>query len=191
MEKYDVFERDNFYVLTGGPGVGKTTLLEELETYGYEVVPEVAREIIRQQMETDGEGLPWKNREFYTTLMLNGSIESYLNVCRNATGKTVFFDRGIPDTYCYANMIGMAISEDMEKKAFQYRYNKNVFLLPAWKEIYETDTERKQDWDEAVYTYEMMKKTYREYNYNVIEVPKDSVGVRAEFILNQIKADFN
>lgn len=183
----DIIERDTFYVLTGGPGVGKTTLLHKLETYGYKIVPEVAREIIRHQMETGGEGLPWKNKEYYTTLMLNGSVKSYLDTSRSFTGKTVFFDRGIPDTFCYARMIEMELPEEMTGEAFRCRYNKHVFLLPAWKEIYETDTERKQDWDEAVYTYEMMKKTYLEYNYNVIEVPKDSVDVRARFILGHIK----
>lgn len=186
MQQSDIIEQDTFYVLTGGPGAGKTTLLRRLETYGYETVPEVAREIIRHQMETGGEGLPWKNRELYTHLMLDGSVKSYLDACQGFAGKTVFFDRGIPDTFCYARMIGMELPDGMRGEAFRYRYNKHVFLLPAWKEIYETDAERKQDWDEAVYTYEMMKKTYREYNYNVIEVPKAPVDERAEFILNSI-----
>lgn len=42
--------RDNFYIITGGPGAGKTTLLEELSRYKVRCVPEVARQIIREQM---------------------------------------------------------------------------------------------------------------------------------------------
>jgi predicted ATPase len=74
----------------------------------------------------------------------------------------------------------------MGRAARAYRYNPDVFLLPAWKEIYETDSERKQDWQEAEYTCEMMRITCREHGYNVIEVPKTSVDERAMFVLNTI-----
>jgi len=36
-------ENNNFYVLTGGPGAGNTTLLEELKSGHYENAPEIAR----------------------------------------------------------------------------------------------------------------------------------------------------
>src|SRR5690554_1815606 len=58
-------ENNNFYVLTGGPGVGKTTLLEELERRNYEIVPEIARELIKEQQKTNGQALPWKDKELY------------------------------------------------------------------------------------------------------------------------------
>lgn len=58
-------ENNNFYVLTGGPGVGKTTLLEELERRNYEIVPEIARELIKEQQKTNGQVLPWKDKELY------------------------------------------------------------------------------------------------------------------------------
>jgi predicted ATPase len=179
----DCFESNNFHIITGGPGVGKTTLTNELHVRGFKTVPEIAREIIRQQMEINGEGLPWKNKALYTDLMLEASIESYRKMHRENTEETVFFDRGIPDTLCYAKMTGINISKAMNDNAVQYRYNKKVFLLPAWKEIYATDNERKQDWEEAVYTCQMMKKTYQEYGYLVIEVPKTSVDKRISFIL--------
>jgi predicted ATPase len=40
------------YVLTGGPGSGKTTLLTELARRSFRCVPEVARLIIQEQMQT-------------------------------------------------------------------------------------------------------------------------------------------
>lgn len=49
------------YVITGGPGVGKTTLLDALKNKGLVVVPEDARRIIKEQMQANGEGLPWKD----------------------------------------------------------------------------------------------------------------------------------
>jgi predicted ATPase len=49
-----------FIVLTGGPGVGKTTLLNELHKQGFSIVEEDARRIIREQLEADADGLPGK-----------------------------------------------------------------------------------------------------------------------------------
>lgn len=177
---------NNFFVITGGPGAGKTTLLNALFSLGYKTVAETAREIIRREMETCGEGLPWKNRELYTRLMLEGSVKGYLDAYRSNNGCVTFFDRGIPDTFCYAGMVGTGIPGETESGALQYRYNRNVFILPPWKEIYETDNERKQDWDEAVITYEKMKETYEKYGYTVIEVPLGNVEARASFVAGSI-----
>jgi len=177
---------NRFFVITGGPGTGKTTLLNALKEEGFCCISEVAREIIREQAAKDGEALPWKNREKYTELMLVASIQSYRDARMTyELDETVFFDRGIPDTLCYAAMIGLRISAQMKLAADRCRYHSRVFLLPPWREIYHTDAERKQTWDEAVYTYEMMKKTYREYGYHPVEVPRTTVEERVRFVRTQ------
>ncbi|MNL14718.1 hypothetical protein D3C87_1356740 [compost metagenome] len=53
----------------------------------------------------------------------------------------------------------------------KYRYNKTVFILPPWEEIYKIDSERKQDFQLAKETYNMIKDTYERLNYDLIEVP--------------------
>ncbi len=177
---------NNFYIITGGPGSGKTTLLKALRTKGYRCISETARKIIKEQMEENGEALPWKNKLLYTELMFKNSVESYLKIY-NSYNETspVFFDRGILDSICYADMSGIEISEQMDKIARQYPYNKKVFLLPPWKEIYQTDSERKQIWQEAVFTYKKMKETYLKYDYHIIEVPVCSIEERIELIISQ------
>lgn len=169
-----------YFVLTGGPGCGKTTLIEALHTLGFRTIPEVARDIIKEQMETGGDALPWKNRERYTQLMLERSIVSYQEAAQN--NSPAFFDRGLPDTLCYGRLIGLEISTAMEQAAWNYRYHKSVFLLPPWKAIYTTDSERKQDWAEAVRTHTVMAETYQEYGYSIIEVPKKTVQERIAFL---------
>ncbi|QQO10398.1 AAA family ATPase [Breznakiella homolactica] len=54
------------YIITGGPGAGKTSVVNELSVRGYKTIPEAAREIIRNQIDTGGDALPWKNKELYT-----------------------------------------------------------------------------------------------------------------------------
>ena len=39
----------NLFVVSGGPGSGKTTVLHELASLGFAFAPEVARQIIREQ----------------------------------------------------------------------------------------------------------------------------------------------
>jgi predicted ATPase len=176
--------KENFYIITGGPGVGKTTLLNELVKSGFKIVHEDAREIIKQQIETNGDGLPWKNKELYTQLMLEASQKSYQLASQLNFSDICFFDRGILDTLCYADMIGLGISPEMDNIAKTHLYNRKVFILPPWLEIYHTDNERRQTWEEAVFTFEKIKDIYSKYGYEIVEVPKDTVENRVKFIVN-------
>lgn len=177
---------DNWYVITGGPGAGKTTLLSQLQENGFSTVAEDARRIIQQETASGGDGLPWKNSRRYTMLMLQESTETYACMLRSDSSKIHFFDRGILDAFCYADMMAIDLPIDVKLAAFKLRYNRKVFILPPWREIYRNDRERKQDWQQALLTYEKMKVTYHKYGYRLIEVPKESPLKRAEFVLGEI-----
>lgn len=171
--------KSNFYVLTGGPGAGKTTVLRALQSMGYLCVPEVARTVIREQISFDGEALPWKNTDQYSGLMLAGSVQDYRE--RQDVSATCFFDRGIPDTLAYNRLTGLDDAEALAA-ASAYRYNPTVFLFPPWEEIYRTDKERKQDFKQAVDTYHQIAATYKELGYEVMQVPFLSVEGRVDYI---------
>ncbi|MBZ4191024.1 AAA family ATPase [Niabella beijingensis] len=182
---------DRFFVITGGPGSGKTTLLNALQTAGFTVVPEVARAIIQEQVDAGGTALPWGNRPLYIQLMLDRSVKSYQETVEKAAavpGSVFLFDRGIPDALCYARMTGTELPGDLEQTGRTYRYNRSVFILPPWKAIYRTDEERKQDWEEAVYTYTCLEQTYRHQGYHIIVVPEGSIPRRLEFMLQQLRS---
>ena len=59
----------NLYVLTGGPGGGKSTVLDILDGMGYHTVREAGRKIIRSQAETGGNAVPWADTARYARLM--------------------------------------------------------------------------------------------------------------------------
>lgn len=179
----------NLFVITGGPGAGKTTLLDALSSNGYKTIPETARAIIREETETDGESLPWKNKPLYTDRMIAASILDYNRATASQSNEVCFFDRGILDAVCYADMIGYVLSTETMEKVLNCPYNPKVFILPPWKEIYQTDNERKQDWQEAEHTYFQMKSTYEKYGYEVITVPIGNINERKEFVLNQINIE--
>jgi predicted ATPase len=170
-------------VITGGPGAGKTTVLLELERRGFRCSSEVARQIIREQVQEGGDALPWSDRDRYCRLMLERSIAAFLEAASST--EFVFFDRGIPDTLCYSRLAGLAIEEEILAACLQYRYAARVFLAPPWGEIYARDTERLQDFDEAVRTYELMVAAYRDCGYDVVEIPRVSPGDRADLFLRK------
>ena len=69
--------RENFYIITGGPGSGKTSIIEALRKLGYHCVDEVGRKIIREQLLIGGDALHWGDRAKFLELMLSRSIGDY------------------------------------------------------------------------------------------------------------------
>ncbi len=94
----------NYYVLTGGPGTGKTSLINGLSEKGYRCIPEVAREIIKNQVSNRGSALPWADKNGYAKLMWTESVNAYEQTLINHESDRVFFDRGLLDTICYMEM---------------------------------------------------------------------------------------
>ncbi|MGO1244720.1 MAG: AAA family ATPase [Sphingobacterium sp.] len=179
--------KDNFYVITGGPGSGKTTLLNELNKKKFQTIPEDARRIIKEQIKFQGLGLPWKDKVLYATLMFNESIKTYQKIRKENPSGIIFFDRGVLDTVCYFIMENIPIPKKMAVLINEVIYNRKVFVLPPWKEIYENDGERKQKWEEAVTTFERMKEIYIHYGYNLVEVPVGTIENRLKFVLDEIR----
>ncbi len=136
-----MYSSPNLFIVSGGPGSGKTTVLDELARLGYGHAPEVARQIIQEQVAAGGTALPWADRAAYVRLMLERSVASYREYA--ATESPMFADRGIPDTLCAARLYGLGDLTAIESACRDYRYAPLVFVAPPWAEIYQTDGERK------------------------------------------------
>lgn len=182
-------QKTNFYLFTGGPGAGKSTVIELLAKQNRLVVPEVARNIIRHQKTIGGSATHDGDRVLYTALMLERSIEDFKRL--TSVDAPVYFDRGLPDLYSYTMRYCGGVTATVKQAIAQYRYNPKVFLFPPWAEIYCHDTERKQSFQEAIETWEAVKQGYDDCGYLIIDVPKLSAEERVQFILNhtQCSAD--
>jgi predicted ATPase len=176
-------ETDRLIVITGGPGSGKTSLVEALAAGGHAVRPEAGRAIIRDQQAIGGRGLPWVNAALFAELMLAADLRSHAEAL--AGRESVFFDRGLPDIAGYLTLCGLPIPDHVEQAARQLRYRRTVFIAPPWRDIFTQDAERKQDFAEAQRTFAAMAETYPRYHYELVELPRASVAERVAFVLGR------
>ncbi|OEF25729.1 AAA family ATPase [Vibrio rumoiensis] len=181
--------QSQLYVFTGGPGSGKTSVLNALEKLGYHCAPEVGRAIIQSQVESGGNALPWRDKVAFRDAMF--AQDKQLHQQYSKLGEIVFFDRSIVDTLGYSALEHLTVSTEFLATCRAYQYAKSVFLFPPWEAIFTNDRERKQDFKEAVATYEIMKKTYHSLGYHLIEVPLLPVEERVEFILSKLSFQCN
>lgn len=177
-------EPGRFVVVTGGPGSGKTTLLAGLGHEGVASTVESGRGVIQDQTTIGGAALPWADRALFAELMLSWDMRSY-RWAQQQSGM-VLFDRGIPDVIGYLRLAGLPVPSHASAAAETFRYHQQVFLAPPWPEIFEQDTERRQDLVEAERTCEAMVEIYTELGYEITTLPRADVAARIEFVTSRI-----
>jgi predicted ATPase len=181
-----MFENNRFFVITGGPGSGKSTLIQALAAEGFQHMPEAGRAIIQDQVSIGGSALPWADRLAFAELMLSWEMRSY-RAAQEFSGP-VLFDRGVPDVVGYLKVCGLPVLPHITRAAHTYRYNPCVFVAPPWRAIFSEDGERKQSFEEAEATYEAMFQVYSELGYQLVSLPMASVPERLAFIRKVIAA---
>lgn len=173
--------KPNFFLFTGAPGVGKTTLVERLAALGEVCVPETHRAVIREQAALGERGLPRGDQTGFRDLCGRRDVDIFDRMAGET--RRVFFDRGILDS-----LAGDGLDPPwLEAAAAERRYNTHVFAPPPWEEIYESDAERIQDFAEAVATHQRFRANLAAWGYQVIEPPKVSAPERAAFVLDHVR----
>ncbi len=172
----------NFYIVTGGPGGGKTSLLECLAKKGYPYAAETARQIIKERLK---KGLtPRPDPKIFGQQIFNRDWANFTS--NSAMSSLLFFDRSFVDSAWQLFNYDPAGYDKIKDTLLKNRYNNKVFITPPWKEIYCHDTERDQSFEESVGVYEKLGEWYREHDYDIVILPKDTIENRVKFILGQI-----
>ncbi len=174
-----------FVVISGCSGGGKSSLIEELAARGFSVQPEAGRQIVKEQLSIDGDGVPWRNGAKFGELCIARAVHFYN--AASTTDAPVFFDRSLIDNITGYQRGGVPIPSRYAKFLSRYRYANRVFMTPPWRELFAGDAERRHSYDAAVAEFEYLsKKGYPENGYEVVMIPKDSLQARADFLERQL-----
>jgi predicted ATPase len=169
-----------WYVITGAPSSGKTTIINSLAKMGYHTIPEVARTVIDEEMKK-GKKIEEirKNEIEFQRKVLEIKIKIEKELSRD---KIVFFDRGIPDSIAYLQICGLN-PEEVLKFCIEKNYRK-IFILEKLQ--FEKDYARVED-DETVDKLQvLLRKAYLDLEYEIIDVPIMPIGKRLKIILSNL-----
>ena len=172
-------------VITGGPGSGKTALINFLEKEGYSVMHEISRDVILQAQKEGIDQLFLEDPMLFSEKLMEGRMEQFKAGEQRET-PVLFYDRGMPDVTAYLDFVDDHYPEAFSENCIKHRYD-SVFVLPPWEDIYEQDNERYESFEQAEKIFHFLKSGYENYGYLIHEVPVGAVKQRVEYILKTIK----
>ena len=136
-------------LITGGPGVGKTTLLAELGARGHATVVESARAIIAERR-ARGQS-PRPDPIAFAQEILRRDTEKYH--AQQGESGWVFFDRGLVEALGMLHDVAPLSAPELAAALRAHPFHSSVFGLPPWRDFYTNDAERDQSfsWVEHVH----------------------------------------
>ncbi len=168
-------------IITGGPGAGKTTLIQALSDRGFVTFQESSRELIEQQSQLENGILPWKDMPGFAALCLDVMTK------QKSAAKThhiAFLDRAIPDICGYLQGAGIQPNDHYVEAS--KGYSTQVFVCRPHQDIYVQDEVRPYPFEEALSIHQRLVDTYHQLGYQCIEVPFMSVAARVEFVMSYL-----
>ncbi|MEO1033642.1 MAG: ATP-binding protein [Bacteroidota bacterium] len=171
-------------VIAGGPGTGKTSIINHLKEQGFVCYDEISRQVTLQARKDGIEQLFLTEPLLFSEKLLEGRIQQFNNASRERES-VVFLDRGIPDVLAYMDYIGDPYPSYFieASKVNLYDY---VFILAPWQEIFISDSERYENFEQAIEIHHHLLSTYKRFGYQLIDVPFASVEQRSDFILEEL-----
>jgi predicted ATPase len=171
-------------VISGCSGGGKSTLLAELARRGHRTFAEPGRDIVKAELASGGDALPWTNPRRFAERCIAIAIE-HIKASQNET--RAFFDRSLIDAVSALEHMRLPVPNEARRVLEASPYACRVFMAPPWSEFFTTDVERRHTLEESVAEFERLLVSYRKHGHETLLIPKCPVGERADFILGAIE----
>ena len=175
--------RRQIAVLTGGPGIGKTTLLNMLAQGGMPVIREAALELINEMNEklgVDGQR-EWRKSHFieFQDMLIEKQLQ--LEAKAEEAG-WIIADRGLLDIVGFCRFKGQTSPVKLTPRLLEKRYSMAFLLEPLPEFIDRGSTGRIFNREEAISISDCIGSAYLDAGVPVIRVPFMTVGERADFV---------
>jgi predicted ATPase len=168
-----------WYVITGGPCSGITTLVKRLHELGYYIVDEAARSMINGYKKYGISGKEARKDEgFFQICVQAMKLEREKLIPKD---KIVFFDRGVPDSIAYEKLYGLDTKALEEISRDRY---KGIFFLEQLP--FKKDYARTEDEATAKKLNKLLLECYQDLGYQVVYIPITSVEERTKLVLSHL-----
>jgi predicted ATPase len=171
-------------VITGGPGTGKSSIINELIERNYTCFEEISRQVTLDARKDGIEQLFLTEPLLFSELLLKARTKQFIEAS-SLNEDLVFLDRGLPDVVAYMDYANSNYPHHFIEACEKHVYDK-VFVLAPWQDIFVSDSERYENFDQAVQIHEALLLTYERFGYELIDVPFDSIKKRADFIIDAL-----
>ncbi len=171
----------NWYVITGGPGSGKTTMVNLLKERGYKTTIEHARHYLDTKMR-DGKTVEEirKNQSEFQLGVLEMQIEQEKEI---SPDDVVFLDRAIPDALAYYRFLNLPQHPKLTEALHTASYKK-VFILDVLPLV--NDYARREDEAAQKKIHSLLIEVYQSLGFPIVHVPVLPIEQRVDFILNNL-----
>ena len=171
-------------VITGGPGTGKSSIINELISRDFLCFEEVSRQVTLDARKNGTEQLFLTEPLHFSELLLKARVQQFKEA-QTTAHTIVFLFLFLPDVLAYMDYINSDYPKHFTNTCKHYVYDK-VFVLAPWQEIFVSDSERYENFDQAVKIHHSLLDTYQRFGYEMINVPFGTIKERGHFILEHL-----
>lgn len=172
---------NSWYVITGAPSSGKSTVIDSLSLRGLKTSPELARILIEEDEAagipldvTRGDEFAFQQRILKAKIDLEASLEP---------DKQIFLDRAIPDQVAYHRLYGWP-EDGLLKAAVEASHYRKVFILDRLP--YRMMGARVETEEAAAKLDKLLESAYRELGVTVERIPVMKHFDRVDMILSKL-----